>query len=49
MKEKFLKELEKLDEKILEKLVELSKNEKAKNYLSNPILFATLKGFLKIK
>lgn len=49
MKEKYLKELEKLDEKILEKLVELSKNEEAKNCLSNPFLYAILKKRLKIK
>ena len=43
MKEKYLKELEKLDEKVLERLVELSKNEKAKSFFTNSILFNTLK------
>lgn len=39
-KEIYLKELEKLDEKILERLVEVSKNSKAQSYFSNPLLYS---------
>lgn len=47
MKEKYLAELAKLDETVLSRLVELKNNKKALSYLSNALLFATLKGFLK--
>ncbi|MFJ1323304.1 hypothetical protein ACILDT_09855 [Capnocytophaga canis] len=49
MKDKYLAELAKLDEKVLEKLASLSKSEKALSYFKNPALYAILKGFLKIK
>lgn len=45
-KQKYLQELEKLDEKILERLVEVSKNEKAKSYFTSSIKFNLLKGYL---
>ena len=43
MKEKYIQELEKLDEKILKRLVELSKYPKIRNTFSNTILFGMLK------
>ncbi len=46
-KETALKELEKLEPIILERLVELSKSEKAKGFLRNAIQFAILKSYLK--
>lgn len=46
-KEQALKKIEKLDEKVLIKLAELSDNKKAMSYFSNPILYATLQKFLK--
>ncbi|CEN40555.1 hypothetical protein [Capnocytophaga cynodegmi] len=45
MKEQYIKELEKLDEKVLKRLVELSKYQKIRNTFSNDLLF----GMLKIK
>lgn len=42
--------LEKLNDQdtvVLERLAELSNSQKAKNYLTSSILYATLKGFLK--
>lgn len=47
MKEEYLKKLQELDEDVLKRLVELSENPKALSYLKNPILFATLKMYLK--
>ncbi|GET46908.1 MULTISPECIES: hypothetical protein [Capnocytophaga] len=48
MKEQYIKELENLDEKVLEKLVALSKSKKAKDYLTNPLLWVTVKKFFGI-
>lgn len=48
-KQKYLQELEKLDEKILERLVEVSKSAKAKSYFTNPLLYASMKAFLGVK
>lgn len=46
-KENALNELAKLDETILERLVELAQYEKIKNCFSNPLLFIGLKSKLK--
>ncbi len=45
-KEEALKELEKQDLIVLERLVELSKSEKAKNFLKSTLQFAVLKSYL---
>lgn len=48
-KELYIEELKKLDNEILKRLIELSKNKKAIDYLTNPILFGVLKAFLMKK
>lgn len=46
-KQKALEELEKLNEDVLVRLSELSKNKKALSFFQSSISFAVLKGYLK--
>lgn len=46
-KKEALKKLEKLPEKVLVRIAELSANKKAIGYFSNPLQFGILKSFLK--
>lgn len=47
-KQQALKKLEQLDDKVLERLSSLVDNKKALSYFTNPILWNTLKSFLKL-
>ncbi|MFJ1431297.1 hypothetical protein ACILE2_10935 [Capnocytophaga canimorsus] len=47
-KEDYLAQLAQLDEITLKRLAELSKNEKARSYFSNPIKYNQMKLFLKM-
>ncbi len=46
-KQKYLNELAKLDTIVLQRLVEVSKSEKALSFFTNVFQFAVLKSFLK--
>ncbi|WP_423899432.1 hypothetical protein [Capnocytophaga leadbetteri] len=47
-KQQALKKLEQLEDKVLERLASLVDNKKALSYFTNPILWNTLKAFLKL-
>ncbi|UOB18588.1 hypothetical protein [Abyssalbus ytuae] len=42
-----LEKLNELPSEVLEKLSKLSESEKAQSYFKNPVLYGTLKAFLK--